>query len=1014
MPRTLPTIRFGLLHTDTTPPLAVSGAAWRRWLDDANTASFRFEEPPRSFTARRETIRGREYWYGYRKIDGKLRKVYLGKAGDLTLERLQNAAGTLERGATRAGSYQHTSSHAGAEQSQLLTTKLITPPLRSGHVSRRQLTDRLDAALQHALTLVVAPPGSGKSTLVSEWVHALTTPSTWLTLDVDDNDPQRFWSYLLSALEPHLPSIHDGLATAHRASPAIGAELARKLVAAPAEIVLVLDDYHTINEPVLQAALAQLLTYVPRHVHLVLISRSEPQLPISRLRVRDLLLELGAPDLRFGVDEAATFFAQNMAVPLSETDVRLLVERTEGWIAGLHLAALALGKHHDRTAALSAFGGRHRYVLDYLADEVLQQQPAWVQTFLLHTAILDRLSAPLCTALLHDWIMPSGTAEDRPTTIQAMLEWIERANLFLVPLDSERRWYRYHTLFADFLRTRLHELAPSIVPDLHRRASDWYARHGLAAAAIDHALAGADWEQATVLISTVAQPMLLRGETATLLRWLDVLPSVVVQRNVRLSLLFGWALVIANQIDDLDARLQALETNFGPGTEAALLGEVMALRSAEAAIRGDFTRAIALAQPALECLPVTNLYRSTLGLIVGGAAEFDGDFAGAAQQYAESAQVGRSAGNLVVDATASCSLAGLYVSQGRLRAALEAYQGVLQRSSDASGTPLPVAGMALLGLSDLHYQWNELAAAEASLEQGRALAETWADPELLTLYQVMQIHLELARGDTSAALAILETLDATPLQAQWSWMDAALRMARVRFWLASGDIAAAAQWAQRWERELGNAVLSLRDAEYAALVQVYLAQGSLQSAQNWLDRLLPIAEHHGRWSTVIELLALQALVADAAGNTRSALAALRRSISIAAAEHPIRVFVDRGPTLVPLLLKLRTMQRRGVQQSAIALAYIDAIVVACQPQAAADAPTTPLAATVSPLIEPLSARECDVLRLLAEGLENRAIADKLVIAPSTVKRHLLNMYRKLDVHSRVAALARARTLDLLR
>lgn len=1003
MTPTLPTIRAGLLHLHASPdqPIVVGSAAWWRWLA-ADARSFRFEHRLGSFTARREQINGNVYWYAYRKVAGKLRKTYLGKTEHLTLDHMERAAATLQPSNRNDGRV----APPVAADHTMLTTKLHPPPARARRVQRQRLTDRLQAALQHPLTLVVAAAGSGKTTLVGEWAQTVTQPVAWVALDAGDNDPRRFWSYVLAALHAVVPAIAIDLPP-HTSADAIVGSLAHQLTAANVEIVLVLDDYHAIAEPAIHAPIAGLLTHVLPNLHLVIISRTEPPLPLPRLRARGHLLELGPAELRFTPAEAATFLNEIMAAQVSDANVQLLTARTEGWITGLHLAALALKNQNGQV--LPMWSGSHRYVLDYLADEVLLHQPAWVQTFLLRTSIVDRLSASLCDALLHDWT-PTDRDPPCPPTIDAMLQWIERANLFLVPLDAERRWYRYHALFAEFLRARLQAIAPDLVPELHRRASAWHATHGLSGAAIDHAIAGGDWDRVIHLITAIAQPLILRGEVTTLLRWLDKLPTAAAHGNVRLNLLHAWALVIANQINDLDARLRDLQALLGAEAETALLGEVMALHSAQAAMRGDWREALAWALPALDQLPPTNMYRSVLGLIIGGAHEAQGNLPAAIQRYSEAAAAARAAGNPLVDAAASSSLAAMYTTQGRLRAAAAEYRAVLRRATDATGALLPTAGMAAIGLGDLQYQWNDLAAARASVEQGLALIERWSDPDLLTLAYTILARIRLAQGAAAEADDLLTAAAQLHARAQISWLGTFLQAERVHQWLHVGDLAPATRWAQQFEREVDPKLDALRGPEYLAVVRVHIAQAKPHAAQQWIDRLLPRAEADGNWSMVWELLVIQTLVAAGEGNMRRALQSLQRALTLAADERPIRVFVDAGPSIVPLLHKMRSTQRRRATTT-IPPEYLDAVVTASRFTVDDETDSTP-PRPVAGLIEPLSAREHEVLRLLAAGLGNRAIADRLVIAPATVKRHLLNIYRKLDVGSRVQALHRARALHL--
>ncbi|HEU5099238.1 MAG TPA: protein kinase [Roseiflexaceae bacterium] len=936
-----------------------------------------------------------------------------------------------------------------APQIPLLTTKLFIPAPAARLVPRLQLIERLNEAMRRKLTLIAAPAGFGKTTLLSAWSHQRRSSVAWVSLDEGDNDPTRFWTYMLAALETLSPGItaHARLLlhTPSPQSPTIElmlTALINDLASLSEDVAVVLDDYHHIAAPPIHDALVFLLDHLPAHMHLLIATRADPPLPLARLRVRGELAELRAAELRFTADEAAAFLNQVMGLGLTADAIAALEARTEGWIAGLQLAALSLQGRTDRAEFIQAFSGSHRYILDYLAEEVLGRQPAHLKTFLLQTSILDRLSGPVCDAVLG-----LTTTDDRRPTSEAaadavvgnpwsvvdsysrlILDELERANLFLIPLDEQRQWYRYHQLFADMLRSRLQQDQPELVPKLHRRASAWYEQHGLAEAAVEHALVADDFPQAARLIKANTAPVLLRGEVVTLLRWLQALPADVVRDQPRLGLSQAWALLVNGQLDAVEPQLQAVEHRLQrevPSVEVQdMLGVVAAIRATIAATLGDLPRASDLVQQALASLRPDNVrVRGIVAVIQGDTAWWRGDSCTAQQAYTEASQLGRAAANLALVETALHGLAQVQLIQGQLRAAAAIYRQALQLATERAGRRLPAA-VALIGLGELLREWNDLDGALQHVRDGIELGTQGGNA--ITL---LHGHLTLARvyqalGDAERANAMIAQAEPIAHAFGGPIYPAQVAASQARLWLAQGNLAAASQWAvahqaalitDMAEQRKGVAPLSpLREFELLTLAQVYLAEGRPEEAGRLLGQRLPAAEAAGWMHSVIEILILQALALQLQGSASVALTALARALALAEREGYIRLFVDAGTPLLDVLMQVCAAQQPGslAVVRAVSPAYVDTLLAACGGATSPRSEVTPVPLG-QPLVEPLSERELEVLRLLATGRSNREIAQQLVVALGTVKRHTNNLYGKLAVGSRTQAIAKARALRLL-
>ncbi|HET8628338.1 MAG TPA: LuxR C-terminal-related transcriptional regulator [Thermomicrobiales bacterium] len=1043
MARSTPLVSDGVLtDADGAPGRAVSvgGADWQRWLDDAGTASFRFVHEAGAFTARKERRKGGDcYWYAYRRQGGRLRKGYLGRSADLTPPRLAAMAARLAgdgppsgpESVDRAERPEDVAPVAAPDRAPepgpaeatepLLATKLYLPPPRPGLVRRPRLTARLDAGLRGPLTLLVAPAGFGKTTLLADWRAATSEdsdtarwPVAWLALDAADDDLARFLRYVVAALQTLRPDLGRAALAGLRAPQpppveALVTPLLNDLAALPGDVVLVLDDYHVIADPAIHRALAFLLDHLPPRVHLVIASRAEPPLPLARLRARGQLAELRAAELRCTAEEAAAFLTGTMGVPLADADAARLEARTEGWLAGLQLAALALRGHDPAQLpdAVAALAGTHRYLRGYLADEVFARQPADVRRFLLHTAVLDRLRGDLCDAV---------AGEDDPDCAagdgQAMLERLEAASLFLVPLDDTRTWYRYHHLFADFLRERLRREASDLAPELHRRACRWHERAGLLADAADHALAAGEGSWAASLVERLSPALLWqRGELATLLRWLERLPPEAVRARPRLGLDLAWALLLGTRVDAVEPRLRGAEAALAAGAapppaDRALRGEIAALRAELARLRGDAAAAVALAREALAKLPADDRRaRGGASAFLGSAYLSAGDAAAATRAYGEATALSRAAGSVAVALFAGGRLILALARQGRLRQAAATYRETLDLADAHGLAATPALGAAEVAMAEVLREWNDLDAAEdlarRGIEHCRA-ANGMAQMALegaLTLARGLQ-----ARGDRDGALATLAGAEAHGRDHRVAQAAERVAVARARLWLTAApeDIAAVGRWAEARAAAWGAGGPDddyLGVLERLALARLYLARGRRGEMAALLPALLARTEAGGLTDCTIEALALAARLALERDGAAPALLALGRALALAEPEGFVRAFLDEGAPMVALL---RLARSRGV-----ATKYVAALLAACgdEPEA------TPTAAAA--LIEPLSARERELLGLLAAGLGTREIAAQLFISPGTVRNHLKSIYGKLGAHSRLQAVERARALGLL-
>ncbi len=931
----------------------------------------------------------------------------------------------------------------------LLQTKLYVPQLRPNRVPRPHLITRLNQGLQngHKLTLVSAPAGFGKTTLVSAWVSgprpdaAEESPSgrriAWLSLDENDSDPVRFLTYFIAGLNRHRGkegSLGQAALAMLQSQPPPPVEtiltaLLNELAAAPDRWIYILDDYHLLASSPVDTALAFLIEHLPPQLHLVVAARADPNLPLARLRGRALMTELRANDLRFTPAEATAFLNQVMDLSLSPEEVASLETRTEGWIAGLQLAALSMQGRADASDFIQAFAGDHRIILDYLVEEVLQRQPDPIRSFLLQTSILDRLHGPLCEAVRLGEARPDSLAVGSESG-QGMLEVLERANLFVVPLDDNRRWYRYHHLFADVLRAHLMSDHPDLVPALHRRASVWHEQNGHRADAIHHALEAEDFERAAKLIELAYPAMDVDLQSATWLGWTKRLPEALIRTRPVLTVDCAWALLdqgeleVESLLQEAEQRLKEAAQRGRPDSlspEIAVADDeqfrllpaaIASARAYRALAAGDVAPAIGYARQALDVFPEEN-HRWRVGALslLGGACYAGGDLEAAARYFAEFQAQMRAAGSIPAAISTAFVLAEILTALGRLREVERNLEQALRLAAD-HGDPAPLGTADLYrALGELALERGDLAAASQFLQKGEKLGEQGELLDWPSRLRLAQARLKEAQGDLPGALELLDQAESrrlpTPLPAVRP-----IAALKTRLWIRQGRLVEARTWVLEQGLSVDDDLSYRREYEHITLARLLIARYRREGADRFmheamalLGRLLKEAEKNGRMASVLEILVLQSLAEGGRGENLRALASLEKALSLAGPEGHVQIFLDEGPPMAHLLEKALS---RG-----LAVDDVHRLLVAFSEQAAA-----PPAPAIPPLdrvefVEPLSEREREVLQLLADGLTNQDVADRLVLSLHTVKAHARNIYAKLGVSNRTQAAARGKALGIL-
>ncbi|MEM8808259.1 MAG: LuxR C-terminal-related transcriptional regulator [Cyanobacteria bacterium P01_G01_bin.38] len=908
-----------------------------------------------------------------------------------------------------------------------LETKLYLPQWSADRISRPRLIDRIHP--QRKLTLVSAPAGFGKTTLLAEWVAAVPTrPIAWVSLDQSDNDPAFFWTYLITALhkiQPRLGERSLSLLQSPQPPPIESAlmMLLNELTAVEADFALLLDDYHVIETQAIHHGIGFLLSHLPPQMHLIIASRADPPFSLARLRSHGELTELRVADLRFTPNEAAAFLNQGMGLKISAADVAALEQRTEGWIAGLQLAALSLQGREDIADFVAAFSGDDRYIVDYLLEEVLQRQPDRVRRFLLRTAILERLSGSLCDAVTDQ------------NDGQEMLETLERSNLFIIPLDNQRQWYRYHHLFADVLQAHAMVERSDRLPMLHARASKWYEQQDMPADAIHHALAAQDFERAAGLIERIWPTMRRRQRETTVLGWITSLPDSLIRNRPVLSVAYALVLLNDGQLDAVEARLQDAERCLAADSQvplAVVVTDDAQLRSLPASIANarayraqalwDVSSTVTYAQQALELLPEDEEYeRGTTAALLGLAYWTSGKPEAGYRSFAKGLATFKQMGLPQIAIGGTLILAQMSIAQGRLHRAINICEQSLQLAAEQGGPVLPGTPELYLALSEARYEQGDLAAASQLLLSGETLRQQASLSGVKYLWWVVQARLKAAEGDLETALDQLHEAERlysqTPIPVPDVRPIAALR---AQLWVRQGRLAEALDWLRECGLSVDDELSYLHEYEHLTLARVLIAQYRLDCLDNALDqaigllaRLLETAEAEERTGSIIEILVIQALAYEAKGDWAdvslqgrgSAIAFLERALILAEPEGYVRIFAECGSPMARLLQKAMTRD--------ITPTYTQQLLTALETWGQKSQKPPPHAPTPHPLIEPLSQRELEVLRLLNTELSGPEIARELVVALSTVRTHTKRIYSKLNVTNRRAAVKRAAELDLI-
>ena len=890
---------------------------------------------------------------------------------------------------------------------------------------RPRLSERLDRGTASRLTLVSAPAGFGKTTLVTEWLAAgPATPAderraAWLSLDRADNDPASFWTYVIAALRTVASGVGESALTLLQAPQPPPIEtvltaLLNDLGTTAGDIVLVLDDYHVIDASGMQGGMAFLLDHLPPWLHVVIASRADPALPLARWRARGELAEIRAADLRFTPDEAAAYLNQMMGLQLTAQDVAALEARTEGWIAALQLAALSMQGRDDVTGFIAGFAGDDRYVVDYLVEEVLQRQPDHVQAFLLQTCILGRLNGPLCDAV-------TGQGGGK-----AMLEALDRGNLFLVPLDDRRRWYRYHHLFADVLHARLLDERPGQVPDLHRRASAWYEQNGEPSVAIGHALAAEDFGRAADLVERAIPAMRITRQEATVHGWLKALPDEVVRVRPMLSFAVAGALLTGGEPEEVEVRLRDAERwleeaaatgegSLAPPSEMVvadeeeyrrLPGAIELYRSALALVRGDVPGTVRHARRTLDlALTEDHGVRAGAAGFLGLAFWTSGDLEAAHPAWAQCAAGLRRSGQIADIFGCAIAMADIRLVQGRLGEAMRTYDQALQRASEQDGPVLRGTADMYVGMSEVHRERGDLQTATQQLLRSQELGEYNGLPQNPYRWRVAMARIRQAEGDLGGALDLLNEAERLYVGDFFPNVRPVPAL-KARVWISQGRLGEALGWAHEQGLSADDDLSYLREFEHITLARMLMArhqdERSPHQATRLLERLLLAAEEGDRTGRVIEILVLQALTRQGLGDIPAALACLERAVTLAEPEGYVRVFVDEGSPMASLL-GARAKQGTAGDYAGRLLAALGALG-----ETEHDGPVK------QALIEPLSERELEVLRLLGTELDGPAIARELMVSLHTVRTHTKHIYAKLAVTNRRSAVRRAAELGLSR
>jgi LuxR family transcriptional regulator, maltose regulon positive regulatory protein len=925
---------------------------------------------------------------------------------------------------------------------RILRTKLFVPRSHPEIVERPWLDQRLNDVTTTKATILCAPAGFGKTTLLSRWIKSSQRRVAWFSIDEADNDPTRFWSYFITALQSFQPEIgKNALAMLWAPKPPpiemMLTELLNEASVLEKDFLVVLDDYHIIETGSIHAGITFILENLPSQMHVIIAGRSEPPLPIPLLRGQRELIELHQDDLRFNSQETEFFLNQIMQLGLSSKQIAALEEITEGWAAGLQLAGMVLEAIHkdpgnfgaisdqDFSNFQSIFSGSHRFVFDYLAQEVVDQQPKHVRSFLLRTSIVTRLCSSLCDELY-------SPEED---TNQAILEYLETANLFILPLDSQRGWYRYHHLFASFLRTLLEqEYSKEWIASLHTSASHWYMKNGYTNEAVVHALEAQDFQYALALLQSITEDMFNTSQLTTFKNWLAVIPDSILAQDVKLSLAYAWARLATGEVEYIEKHLKDVEQVLGAaadGTESSLslsldlrkiLGEICSIRASLAFNRSDLPTVLDYCRLARTYILKENQsgmieeHASILGVVAFNQAvaeEYIGSTIEARRAFEEAIRLNQYNPHLLPLATGH--LAGIQVLQGKLRQAEETYQNALV-ITQSQKVPTPLSAMVLTGLGNLLCEWNRLDQALEHLREGIQLGRQWNLWESLISGYLGLARLYWAQGDSGLALQMLEEVEALANQLQVKWVKQPVHSYRALIAARSGDLETALAWAKSLPLPQNQEINFSLESDALILTRIYLAQGRLAEAAELAANIIWSAETGARFGRVIEGCLLQALALYSQGGLSHAAPVLNRALNLAAPENYQRIFLDEGPLMGNLLYQVKEsgLITRPDQKVEL-LKYLDHLIDQFEkvvPSSSA-AHHIPIQSRIDQaFLEPLSEREMEVMRLILAGLTNQEIAEELFISLNTVKTHIKNIYKRMGVSKRAKAIALWRELGL--
>jgi LuxR family maltose regulon positive regulatory protein len=881
---------------------------------------------------------------------------------------------------------------------QILLTKLFVPTTRGMLVLRNNLFERLNHSLLTGckLTLISAPAGFGKSTLISSWIETIKVPIAWLSLDERDNDPARFITYLTAALQKVKPGIGQNLQAILQSPQPLQIEntlilLINDISSIEEKFVVVLEDYHLVDSQQVDQALEFLISHQPPCMHLVIVTREDPNLPLARLRAQNHCIEFRAADLRFSNHETEEFFNRIMQLNLSKKGIDLLELRTEGWIAGMQMAAISMQGLQDTDRFIQNFTDSNRFVMDYLLEEVLHRQPENIQDFLQRTSILDRMCGSLCDAIL----------QDTSASSKATLEYLERVNLFIIPQDNERQWYRYHHLFRNLLLNRLGQnLYREIISELHIRASEWFEQNGSLFEAFQHATAANDVERAERLIETEQIGLHLRSVAIPVLNWLNSLPKSVLDTRPRLWVRSATTALVLGLSTGVEEKLQAAEAVFTARKESYhaeesdqirdLIGQIACARATLALFRYDPAEMIIQARRALEYLHSDNLtYRFTANWALTSAFMFQGDRAGAAQANQDCIEISQKSGHVFSKILAASNMGSLQEMENQLNLAAETYHEVLQLFGDH---PQPNASIALLGLARISYEWNDLIAAERYGQQSLQLAlQLDSKIDRFIVSEVFLARLKLAHGDLEDALGQLIRIEQTARQRKFLLRLPEIAAAQVSVLLRQGSVSDAIPLVQRYEIPLSQARVALAQgnpSSGSAILELYRQQ---MEALRWADERL-------------RAMILQTLTFYACDEKDKATQVLSEVLSLAEPGGFLRIFLDEGKPMADLL--------SAAAAQGICLDYVNRLLAAFEAEVSNKQATATLPGS-STLVDTLSVRELEVLRLIDQGFSNQEISERLFLALDTIKGYNRRIFEKLHVQRRTEAIARARELGLL-